>query len=405
MPRLTDILLTITYSMACCVGALALMRFFALPPVTTLAIAAVGVTLALQFHVTAFNDQFRKGLRAEMKAVRKRQDKLERQARLTAETMQALTEDYAVRGQAREKALVSEMKVLEGLIRRMGESMPEPETVIGAPPGSDIIQIVRDALEENRVDLYLQPVVSLPQRRVNYYEAFTRLRDESGRVIMPGEFLKAAADAGLMTAIDNLLLFRCVQLVRRLAQKERRIGVFCNLAPESLEDPDFFPQFLDFMRQNSDLAGSLIFEMGQEAFNRRTPEAARNMSRLADFGFRFSIDHASDLDADFADMRRAGVKFFKAGGSMLVERLLSGASRSVAEPADYAGHLARFGIELIAEKLETESMVVEILDLDASLGQGHLFGAPRPVRDDVLAAGEAPEPVPAADQPQRAAMH
>ena len=44
----------------------------------------------------------------------------------------------------------------------------------------EIVGLIRGALEQNRIDLYLQPIVTLPQRKVRYYEAFTRLRTADG---------------------------------------------------------------------------------------------------------------------------------------------------------------------------------------------------------------------------------
>ena len=43
-----------------------------------------------------------------------------------------------------------------------------------------------------------------------------------------------------------------------------------------------------------------------------------------------------------------------------------------------------YGVDLIAEKVEEESTIVEILELDVAYGQGHLFGSPRPVKDEIL---------------------
>ena len=54
---------------------------------------------------------------------------------------------------------------------------------------------MKDALRENRVDLHLQPIVNLPQRRVCFYEGFTRLRRPDGKLIMPAEFMAAAERA------------------------------------------------------------------------------------------------------------------------------------------------------------------------------------------------------------------
>src|SRR6202012_2417334 len=137
------------------------------------------------------------------------------------------------------------------------------------PRAPDLLDVVQEALAENRVDLYLQPIVALPQRRTQYYESFSRLRDETGRVMMPAEYLSVAEPGGLVTAIDNLLLFRCVQIVRRLAKQERKGGSFCNISSASLGDEEFFPSFMNFLAANKDLAGSLIFEMGQSAFTQR----------------------------------------------------------------------------------------------------------------------------------------
>src|SRR6185437_7344601 len=174
-----------------------------------------------------------------------------------------------------------------------------------------------EALTENRVDLFLQPIVALPQRRTQYYESFSRLRDATGRVMMPTEYLSVAEPAGLVTAIDNLLLFRCVQIVRRLAKQDRKIGIFCNVSMASLADESFFPQFLDLLSANRDLAGALIFELGQKAFEARGSIEARNMAKLADLGFRFSVDKVGDLDFDLQDLARSDVKFIKVAAEHL----------------------------------------------------------------------------------------
>src|SRR5690606_32279667 len=126
---------------------------------------------------------------------------------------------------------------------------------------------------------YLQPIVSLPQRRTVFYESFTRLRDATGRVMMPAEYLAVAEPEGLVTSIDNLLLFRCVQIVRRLAKQDKKVGIFCNVSIASLADETFFPQFLDMLAANRDLSGALIFELGQAAFDSRGSVETRNMAK------------------------------------------------------------------------------------------------------------------------------
>ena len=59
-----------------------------------------------------------------------------------------------------------------------------------------MIETVRDAIDAGRVDLYLQPIVTLPQRKVRYYEAFTRLRTAEGAVLQPSDFSTRPKPAG-----------------------------------------------------------------------------------------------------------------------------------------------------------------------------------------------------------------
>jgi len=310
---------------------------------------------------------------------------------------------------SRSETLTDEVHLLERLVQKMTRRFDEqpyaaPASHVAARGGHDmrrpvsLLEVVREALTENRVDLYLQPVVGLPQRKTVFYESFSRLRDASGQVIMPAEYLSVAEPAGLMTAIDNLLLFRCVQIVRRLAARDRRVGVFCNLSMSSLGDDEFFPQFLDLLRANRDLAPALIFEVGQAAFDGRNAVQARNMARLADLGFRFSIDKVTNLDLDLQDLTRSDVKFVKVAAQTLLDELTEVDNRLVLRSMpdlaaeDFALLLRRYGVDLVAEKVENERQVVDILDLDIQLGQGHLFGEPRAIKNDVLAEAGAPAP-------------
>jgi cyclic-di-GMP phosphodiesterase TipF (flagellum assembly factor) len=120
------------------------------------------------------------------------------------------------------------------------------------------------------------------------------------------------------------------------------------------------------------------------------------MAKLADLGFRFSLDKVSDLDLDFQDLARADVGFVKIGAPFLLSELeehgggLSFKSLPDLEARDYAAMARRHGVELVAEKVESERQVVDILELDMVFGQGHLFGEPRPIRDAVLAEAEPP---------------
>ena len=232
------------------------------------------------------------------------------------------------RAGAQEKKIVAELKVLESLMRQFAgrishssASVPQEAQRPQRGPASaylntlgdkgELLEIVRSSLEENRVDLYLQPIVSLPQRKLRYYEALSRLRDKNGQVIMPAQYMQVAGQAGLMSVVDNLLLFRCVQIVRRLTHKSREIGIFCNISGDTLTDKEFFPQFLDYMRVNKDLAGQIIFEFSQQAVINAGVEGERNLTTLTNMGFALSMDHVETLALDFIRLKAIGFRHLK----------------------------------------------------------------------------------------------
>jgi cyclic-di-GMP phosphodiesterase TipF (flagellum assembly factor) len=263
----------------------------------------------------------------------------------------------------------------------LGEKDPLVERFRGLSRES-LADLLSKAASDNRVDLYLQPIVTLPQRKVRYYEAVSRLRTDTGDVITAVDFIDVAESVGLMSKIDNLAVFRCVQVVRRLLLKSRDVGLFCNLSVATLNDPVMFQQLLDFMDANRVLAGSLVFEFKQEAYRNFGPIEHECLAALAERGFRFSMDHVTDLHMSPNELADRAFRFLKVPASLLLNKV-AGVHYDI-DPEDLADLLARSGIDLIAEHIETETTVVDILDYDVRFGQGFLFSPPRPVRAEAL---------------------
>ena len=230
-------------------------------------------------------------------------------------------------------------------------------------------------------------MVTLPQRKVRYYEALSRLKADNGELVAAGDFLPYAEAGALMPKLDHLLALRCVQVVRRLLLKNRDIGLFCNVSGATLTDSGF-PKFLEFMEANRAIAPSLVFEFTQSAVRAMGPIEHESLAALAEHGFRFSIDNLTDLRIEARELNERGFRFVKAPATLLFNRV--GVASTDIHPADFSDLLGRFGIDLIADRIETESTVVDLLDYDVRFGQGFLFSPPRPVRAEALhaAAGD-----------------
>ncbi len=385
-------MLALVYVTASVVGAVALYVNGIVPSVTAGIIGATAALAMIQLHMAIARGSGgvkQKELFEIKQEMRKLTSRVAQNEQHAAELKASFERDIA----QRRETILNEMRGLEGMIQNLSKKFETRLQSVRAQPAADapmdgasILDAVKEALRENRVDLHLQAIVNLPQRRTCFYEGFTRLRRANGQVIMPAEFLGAAERANLLGVIDNMLLFRCVQIVRRLSERDRRIGVFCNISMASLEDEMFFPPFLEFMRENRDLAHAMIFELGVRQFNQRSDTAARNMAKLKELGFRFSLDKGDGLNFDLPQLQAAGVKFVKVNVERLLEELTPGGERPISSitrdiaAEDVPAVFVRYGIDLIAEKMETEKSVIEVLEFEIPFGQGHVFGAPRPIK-------------------------
>lgn len=249
---------------------------------------------------------------------------------------------------------------------------------------TQMLATLRNAIDENRIDIFLQPMVTLPQRKVRFYEAVTRVRDERDQLIAAEEFISIAEASGLIGRIDNMVLLRCVQVLRRLMVRNKDVGVFCNVAASTLGNSTTFAQCLDFLEANRALAPSLVLEFKQSTFRGLGPAETENLAALAQRGFRFSIDHVTDLRIEPRELADRGVRFIKVPASLLLDP--KQASTSDIHPSDLSDLLGRFGIDLIAERIEGERAVVDLLDYDVRFGQGFLFAPPRPLRPEGASA-------------------
>jgi cyclic-di-GMP phosphodiesterase, flagellum assembly factor TipF len=261
--------------------------------------------------------------------------------------------------------------------------------VVAAKPAvsrseAQILAAVKAAVDENRLDLYLQPMVTLPQRKVRFYEAVTRLRDDRDEIITADHFVGIAEAAGLIGRIDHMVMLRCVQVLRRLMVRNKDVGVFCNVAAATLGNPATFAQCLDFLEANRALAPSFVLEFKQATFRRLGPTETEHLAALVQRGYRFSIDHVTDLRIEPRELADRGVRFIKVPAALLLDQKQS--STSDIHPSDLSDLLGRFGIDLIAERIEGERAVVDLLDYDVRFGQGFLFAPPRPLRPEGASA-------------------
>ncbi|GAB4355282.1 MAG: hypothetical protein Kow00114_05580 [Kiloniellaceae bacterium] len=232
-----------------------------------------------------------------------------------------------------------------------------------------VLEIARQALRDDRIDLVLQPIVLLPQRKRRYYECFSRLRTSDGYMILPEQYIGLAEREGIVTAIDNMLLIRCIQLVRKIQYREEKLDFFCNISSHTLGDDAFFGDFVAFLESNRDLSKHLIFEFSQSDYEAWDSGAALYLRRLADLGCRFSLDGLHHLNIDADTLANRNFRFVKVRADLLLSDPQAGEA--------LVDRLKERGLTMVVEKVEDEDALIEVMELGVDCAQGFLLGEPR----------------------------
>lgn len=263
--------------------------------------------------------------------------------------------------------------------------------------------VIGAALSEGKVEVHLQPIVQLPQRRTRGYEALVRLRLDENTLLLPHEFLSVIEERGFGPTLDALVLTRALAIARHLGSKEGDLFVSCNFSTATWSSSKALATLSRILDKYREHTGHLIIEMPQSVFRGLDPTSLGLLGAMSANGVRFALDQLVDLRLDPVSLFDRGIRFVKAPAALLMEHAESQASDIAA--GDLSALLARASVVLIADQVEDDPTVADMIDLGVMMGQGLVFSPPRPVKPDVFAepapaAAPAPEPPQPAQRPQ-----
>jgi len=266
-------------------------------------------------------------------------------------------------------------------------------------PGSEA-EIIR-AFEGEGLEIHLQPVVTLPQRKVVAYEALARLRIGGTPVpVEPETFLPVLERYGRTTELDRRMLQRAAIVVRHLARRGSETTLTYGLSPLSLFEPGLLRELARTAADDPTLAG-LVLALPQASWRGLDAGQRSLLAALRD-RIGFSLDRPDDLRFDAAELAALGIGQVKVPADMLLRSGSGQGGLSDIAVEDTAPALARAGIRLVAMDVADEADVPDLIDLDVPFAQGAAFATPRPVRAEVLSAPPTETPTPPTEpEPER----
>jgi len=242
---------------------------------------------------------------------------------------------------------------------------------------------IKEALNENRFELYAQPIVSLSDvSHKRIYEVLLRLRDKKGNIIPPGVFFPAAERYNLSQPIDRWVVDHTFAwLKKHRLQLDDLDHLAINLSGASLGDNDLLHHIMHQIENNRLPPNKIKFEITETAAISNLHDASLFINTLREFGCQFALDDFGSGLSSFAYLKNLAVSTLKIDGLFVKDILNNRIDGAMVKSINEIGHV--MGLKTIAEFVESDAIKERLTNIGVDYAQGYGIGKPEPI-DSIL---------------------
>ncbi len=260
---------------------------------------------------------------------------------------------------------------------RVAASPPEPAEPEPVVP----LELVREALDQNRLTFHIQPVITLPQRRTYGYDLVARLMLEDGDLADAADFLPRKGGEDVLRRVDMMALNEAITMARRARTSGQPVALFLPLTRATLADLSAMEQFTAILDANGAIAPGIFFRLSQATWVALAPRERAAAASIARLGAGFTIVGATNLRADFTALSGEGVRSIRVDAASFIRQPESFADF---HSSDIAPYLKRFEIDLIGTGIRSEQEIITLLEDGIAFAQGPHIARPGPARPDLM---------------------
>lgn len=237
---------------------------------------------------------------------------------------------------------------------------------------------LRAALDQDRLVLYVQPVVRLSDQKVVHHEVLVRMIDEDGKIIAPGEFIEIAESLGIIREIDLRVVEKLLAHIKRLPAASVRRRYFVNLSRVSISDQQWITRFHHVLAAAKVEPSSLVFEITETAAMSEVNVTLSFIRQLKTMGCRFALDDFGAGFSSFYYLKRFDVDYLKIDGSFIRDLTTDEANQVFVKALVDVAHGLRK--QVIAECVEHSSELEVLHEMGVQFVQGYYFARPQPLQ-------------------------
>ncbi len=241
---------------------------------------------------------------------------------------------------------------------------------------------ISSAVEEDRLELFFQPIIGIGKgngKSRGHYELLLRMRDESGELVSPNQFIPAAERYNLMSTLDRWVIREALsKLADRDSEGEARYTLAINLSGTSLSEDRFLADVIKELEKQQLPAGAICFEITETAAISNLSRVVHFMQALKKLGCKFSLDDFGSGLSSFTYLKNLPVDYLKIDGHFIRNVVDDSVDESMVKAISQVGHA--MGIETIAERVETKQVLDKLGSLGIEFAQGYYIARPASVR-------------------------
>ncbi|NRA54028.1 MAG: GGDEF domain-containing response regulator [Gammaproteobacteria bacterium] len=237
---------------------------------------------------------------------------------------------------------------------------------------------LNDAINNNLLLLYYQPIVSLATTKISSYEALLRWPDHQGGFRNTEEFIEIAEESSLILQIgDWVFQHACLQLKLWSEQgiDDRHLSI--NVSANQFETDDFSELVIKHLKATPNIAQQITFELTERKPLVVSTTTINRLQKLAALGFTFSVDDFGIGHSSISYLRAFPMATIKIDKSITQNILTSKEDLALCTAIIALGKALSLGV--IAEGVETQEIASILIELACPYAQGYLYAKPLPL--------------------------